>query len=114
MIPTTHGGFPGRLSYDMHPSNLSMASQVQHMYPTQMLQTSGAEPETIHVVGQQGRRGVLPPAPGRQAPVMGKSVANVPKNADGKYECPHCIKTYLHLKHLKRHMLRRELFLYVL
>jgi hypothetical protein len=33
---------------------------------------------------------------------------NATKNAEGKYECPHCNKTYLHLKHLKRHLLRRE------
>lgn len=28
------------------------------------------------------------------------------KDADGKYPCPHCNKTYLHAKHLKRHLLR--------
>ena len=30
------------------------------------------------------------------------------KDADGKFPCPHCNKTYLHAKHLKRHLLRRE------
>ncbi|KAF2475698.1 uncharacterized protein BDR25DRAFT_310191 [Lindgomyces ingoldianus] len=64
------------------------------------------EPEPVHVVGQQGRRGVLPTHPGRPAPAAGKAPANPNKNADGKYECPHCNKTYLHLKHLKRHLLR--------
>lgn len=29
-------------------------------------------------------------------------------NADGKYPCPHCSRTYLHTKHLKRHLFRRE------
>lgn len=73
-----------------------------------------------HVVGQQGRRGVLPSAPGR-ASVNVVSGANmdgvgeikkaefVPeKNEDGKYPCPCCHKIYLHAKHLKRHFLRRK------
>ncbi|KAH6611929.1 fungal-specific transcription factor domain-containing protein [Boeremia exigua] len=64
------------------------------------------EPEPVHVVGQQGRRGVLPTHPGRPAPAAGKAPTQATKNADGKYECPHCNKTYLHLKHLKRHLLR--------
>jgi hypothetical protein len=49
---------------------------------------------------------VLPTIPGRPPPTTGKAPANPTKNADNKYECPHCIKTYLHLKHLKRHLLR--------
>ncbi|KAF2019407.1 hypothetical protein BU24DRAFT_406076 [Aaosphaeria arxii CBS 175.79] len=65
-----------------------------------------SEPEPVHVVGQQGRRGVLPTHPGRPAPTVGKAPTNPNKNAEGKYECPHCNKTYLHLKHLKRHLLR--------
>jgi hypothetical protein len=66
------------------------------------------EPEPVHVVGQQGRRGVLPTHPGRPAPAAGKAPPTATKNAEGKYECPHCNKTYLHLKHLKRHLLRRK------
>jgi len=65
------------------------------------------EPEPTHVVGQQGRRGILPSAPGRPAPTSGKPVIPV-KDADGKFPCPNCTKTYLHAKHLKRHMLRRR------
>ena len=65
-----------------------------------------------HVVGSQGRRGVLPSAPGRPAaPAQGTATTKsmIPqKDADGKYPCPHCNKTYLHAKHLKRHLLRRE------
>ncbi|KAF1995416.1 hypothetical protein P154DRAFT_548506 [Amniculicola lignicola CBS 123094] len=64
------------------------------------------DPEPLHVVGQQGRRGVLPTHPGRPQPTAGKPPTNPNKNAEGKYECPHCNKTYLHLKHLKRHLLR--------
>ncbi|KAI9678361.1 MAG: hypothetical protein M1817_006308 [Caeruleum heppii] len=64
-----------------------------------------------HVVGSQGRRGILPSAPGRAAAVgngelPGKSALIPPKDADGKFPCPHCNKTYLHAKHLKRHLLR--------
>ena len=69
------------------------------------------EPPT-HVVGSQGRRGILPSAPGRAAPPTGVAATSksmIPaKDADGKFPCPHCNKTYLHAKHLKRHLLRRE------
>ena len=73
------------------------------------------EEAPTHVVGSQGRRGILPSAPGRpNAPVSGSGQASknmIPqKDADGKYPCPHCNKTYLHAKHLKRHLLRRESF----
>lgn len=78
----------------------------QSLYPHPVL--ANQEPEPTHVVGQQGRRGVLPTHPGRPAPAAGKTTATATKNAEGKYECPHCNKTYLHLKHLKRHLLRRE------
>lgn len=40
---------------------------------------------------------------GMQSPYHAMTPA---KDADGK--CPHCIKTYLHAKHLKRHLLRRK------
>lgn len=69
------------------------------------------------VVGSQGRRGILPSVPGRATPVTNgvngsaKSTTIPAKDADGKFPCPHCNKTYLHAKHLKRHLLRRELLL---
>ena len=76
---------------------------------------NGRDPTRTHVVGSQGRRGILPSAPGRAA-VMPNAVNGSPKtnnavpakDADGKFPCPNCNKTYLHAKHLKRHMLRRE------
>lgn len=65
-----------------------------------------------HVVGSQGRRGILPSAPGRPAiPTAAtgpKSTVKPVKDADGKCPCPHCPKSYLHAKHLKRHLLRRK------
>ena len=82
-----------------------MSSQTQYL-PSQ-------ETEPTHVVGSQGRRGILPSAPGRAAPpTPGSAAAStksmIPaKDADGKFPCPHCNKTYLHAKHLKRHLLRR-------
>ena len=72
----------------------------------------GAQP--IHVVGSQGRRGILPSVAGRPVAVAddgvngSKNAANPIKDASGKYPCEHCAKTYLHAKHLKRHMLRRK------
>jgi hypothetical protein len=71
------------------------------------------DPSRTHVVGSQGRRGILPSAPGRSAAapevVNGspKNSAIPAKDADGKFPCANCNKTYLHAKHLKRHMLRR-------
>ncbi|RMD40134.1 hypothetical protein DV735_g4990, partial [Chaetothyriales sp. CBS 134920] len=74
----------------------------------------GRDQPRTHVVGSQGRRGILPSAPGRP-PVSQNGLNGSPKggqipqkDADGKFPCPNCTKTYLHAKHLKRHMLRRE------
>ncbi|KAK7431440.1 hypothetical protein QQZ08_001930 [Neonectria magnoliae] len=79
------------------------------MQPNSVLQHEGEQP--THVVGSQGRRGILPSAPGRPAaPAAGtgatKNTVIPVKDADGKFPCPHCTKTYLHAKHLKRHLLR--------
>jgi len=66
-----------------------------------------------HVVGAQGRRGILPSSVGRPAALVGadsdasKNIPIPPRDEEGKYPCPHCEKTYLHSKHLKRHLLRR-------
>ena len=71
------------------------------------------QPRT-HVVGSQGRRGILPSAEGKPAAVTSngntgtKNTVIPQKDADGKFPCPHCQKSYLHGKHLKRHMLRRK------
>lgn len=69
------------------------------------------EPPRTQVVGSQGRRGILPSVPGRAAVPNGangtaRSTTIPAKDADGKFPCPHCTKTYLHAKHLKRHLLR--------
>ncbi|KAJ5232923.1 hypothetical protein N7468_005879 [Penicillium chermesinum] len=67
------------------------------------------EPPRTQVVGSQGRRGILPSVPGRATPVTNgvngaaKNTTIPAKDADGKFPCPHCNKTYLHAKHLKRH-----------
>jgi hypothetical protein len=88
----------------------SMASNGQISQQPAYMQSEEAP---THVVGSQGRRGILPSAPGRPNPPPQGSTANtksmIPqKDADGKYPCPHCNKTYLHAKHLKRHLLRRK------
>lgn len=72
------------------------------------------EPPPTHVVGSQGRRGILPSAAGRPVAIVGantsghKAAPTPEKDEQGKYPCEHCTKTYLHAKHLKRHLLRRE------
>lgn len=103
------------------PQTLRPPNGIQHMQSVMstpygqpnMIQHPGLldnlEPPT-HVMGSQGRRGILPSAPGRPAvTATGSSTKNamIPaKDADGKFPCPHCTKTYLHAKHLKRHLLR--------
>ena len=76
--------------------------------------SNGRDSIHIHGVGSQGRQDILPSAPGRP-PVMPNGLNGSPKgntipqkDADGKFPCPNCTKTYLHAKHLKRHMLRRK------
>ncbi|KAF2877489.1 hypothetical protein BDV95DRAFT_644746 [Massariosphaeria phaeospora] len=105
--PSTHhlacAPLPNGLQ-DMRAGNIALVPQSQLYQPPPM--HSGQDAEPVHVVGQQGRRGVLPTYPGRPPPTAGKPPTNPNKNSDGKFECPHCNKTYLHLKHLKRHLLR--------
>ena len=99
--PPLHG------QHGMHP-------QLQPAVPGYGSQPIGQDQDTpTHVVGSQGRRGILPSAPGRPAVSASgtgsaKNAAIPAKDADGKFPCPHCTKTYLHAKHLKRHLLRRE------
>jgi hypothetical protein len=104
--PLVHGGFhlPGESSTSNDPISCSSIQTGQR----------GGDSDRTHVVGSQGRRGVLPSTAGRPAalPVEGNAsnkTAVVPvKDAEGKYPCPFCNKTYLHAKHLKRHLLRRK------
>ncbi|RMZ75696.1 hypothetical protein DV738_g5344, partial [Chaetothyriales sp. CBS 135597] len=104
------------------PNMDAMASSYPHPDQRQPWSTNEAMPglapdvgrdqPRTHVVGSQGRRGILPSAPGRP-PVSQNGLNGSPKggqipqkDADGKFPCPNCTKTYLHAKHLKRHMLR--------
>lgn len=94
-----------------HAMHSHMHSGMASPYGQQQQQQHDEAP--THVVGSQGRRGILPSAPGH--PTVGATVggstkhAPIPaKDADGKFPCPHCTKTYLHAKHLKRHLLRRK------
>ncbi len=87
------------------------ASQQQQQQQPQQQQ----QQHPTHVVGSQGRRGILPSALGRPPAVAtdggqgGPKTASTPaKDSEGKFPCEHCNKNYLHAKHLKRHMLRRE------
>ncbi|KAG7102664.1 hypothetical protein HYQ45_018717 [Verticillium longisporum] len=118
LAPSAHRTAPigGRVPPNlrpMPPGGVMPQPGVQSPYgPGGMMQQSlpdGDQP--THVVGSQGRRGILPSAPGRPtAPQAGSGTAKstvIPqKDADGKFPCPHCTKTYLHAKHLKRHLLR--------
>lgn len=95
------------------PMPAAYAPNVNYPYGPSTDEQDSQQPRT-HVVGSQGRRGILPSDEGRPTAVAsnGSSTAKptvIPqKDADGKYPCPHCQKTYLHGKHLKRHLLRRK------
>ncbi|KAG0649068.1 Nicotinate catabolism cluster-specific transcription factor [Hyphodiscus hymeniophilus] len=126
MIPQSSTAMTQPQSIAPAPSNGKMPQPLRPMPPNGMhMQPSMASPygqnnmmsqppmmmeeQPTHVVGSQGRRGILPSAPGR--PAVGATTAAkgsvIPqKDADGKFPCPHCTKTYLHAKHLKRHLLR--------
>lgn len=102
---------PGGIMSQQPPGVSSPYAPNQSLMQPQPVMPEGDQP--THVVGSQGRRGILPSAPGRPAaPTAGtagaKSTVIPVKDADGKFPCPHCTKTYLHAKHLKRHLLRRE------
>ena len=109
--PTQNRNAPQALR-PMPPNGIHGVMQHGMQSPYGQPQNYGLDPNEppTHVVGSQGRRGILPSAPGRP-PVTAAGVKNttIPaKDADGKFPCPHCTKTYLHAKHLKRHLLRRE------
>lgn len=106
----THGRLPDLLPMPPRGNGKPSLSLGTHINQLE----AAEEPPPTHVVGSQGRRGILPSAAGRPAAVAGanpngqKAAPTPPKDSEGKYPCPHCTKTYLHAKHLKRHLLRRE------
>jgi len=114
---------PPRPTLDSLSTNYSQAQDRPPMWSNgeqmpSMTVDVGRDHTRTHVVGSQGRRGILPSAPGR-APVLPNGMNGQPKgnaipqkDQDGKFPCPNCNKTYLHAKHLKRHMLRRKLALF--
>lgn len=93
-------------------SELSIPKSSSHPSLSQLSNSDDNEP--THVVGSQGRRGILPGANGRPVAVADASdakaaAAGLKKDPnDNKWPCEHCNKRYLHAKHLKRHLLRRK------
>lgn len=128
-MPISHGyGTPTTSTFpQIRPMPAPAASQghsIPHSYmpnPSFGFPNAGDDNDMgsrAHVVGSQGRRGILPSADGKPIAVGSNGSALAAKNtvipqkdADGKFPCPHCSKTYLHGKHLKRHMLRRKFIL---
>lgn len=110
LLPNIRPMPPGGMMQGNLPSLAQAGQQLGQMGQAPSFMQDEQQP--THVVGSQGRRGILPSAPGRpNPPAQGTGTAAksmIPqKDADGKYPCPHCNKTYLHAKHLKRHLLRR-------
>lgn len=121
LLPMPHTHMTPQSSGFHHMSPAAAAagynSHQDHRQPQEQHQQQQPQPQQsqpTHVVGSQGRRGILPSASGRPAAVVNGSSGNQKpastptKDAEGKFPCEHCEKHYLHAKHLKRHMLRRE------
>lgn len=89
------------------PIGVSLYKPRSPVQPNTVLQKGD---QLTRVVGSQGRRGILPAAPGRPAADTGGTGAkgNITplKDAEGKFPCPYCTKSYIHAKHVKRHLLR--------
>ncbi|KAG0131100.1 putative Zinc finger, C2H2 type transcription factor [Tuber indicum] len=74
-------------------------SQVGEVPPLTLPGNANPRPSSGQSSGRVsgGHTGITPGATSQITPV---------KDQDGKFPCPHCPKTYLHAKHLKRHLLR--------
>ena len=98
--------------HDQYNGMPRYSAQSQMPSPTQ--ESRSNEQRMLPVVGSQGRRGILPSAPGRPPPPgsaldgSNRNSVTPNKNSENKFPCNYCNKTYLHLKHLKRHHLRRK------
>ncbi len=88
------------------PSPFAQAEEPQLISDPQQMPVDEQRP--MHVVGQQGRRGILPADPGFAAPSSGETREVFTKNKDDRYPCMHCHATYRRVKHLKRHIMRRK------
>ena len=114
----TQGSLPNLRPMPPNDSHQGHGMSMSFSHPPALGMPSGGQDHEMqhrtHVVGSQGRRGILPSDEGRPAAVTSSGSSSAAKTAvipikdqDGKYPCPHCQKTYLHAKHLKRHLLRR-------
>ncbi|KAL8668996.1 MAG: hypothetical protein Q9168_006402 [Polycauliona sp. 1 TL-2023] len=109
--PIAPAGAPFEQHHSQQPNHQQPRQQPSQHSQYQPKQAPQQHP--THVVGSQGRRGILPSALGRPPAVPadgaqgGIKMASTPaKDSEGKFPCEHCNKNYLHAKHLKRHMLR--------
>ncbi|KAK2067569.1 hypothetical protein P8C59_001298 [Phyllachora maydis] len=85
----------------MMPQTTTAASHPQPIAPAPP--PGGRVPPVLRPMPAGGVVSQPAPAPAGSATAK----AQIPqKDADGKFPCPHCTKTYLHAKHLKRHLLR--------
>ncbi|KAL2015102.1 hypothetical protein VTK56DRAFT_6302 [Thermocarpiscus australiensis] len=111
--PATTGGRALRVLLLEPDGGVLSQSEINFLYSQHPLmpQTSmvpDSNPPT-HAVGSQDRRGILRRAPGTpEAPAAGTTQAKnqiFQKNDDGRFPCPHCTKTYVNAKYVKRHLL---------
>ncbi|KAL8785664.1 MAG: hypothetical protein Q9213_003223 [Squamulea squamosa] len=111
--PSTPAGSSFDQQHAPQPQHTHYQRHQQHPLQQAQIQQQQLQQQPTHVVGSQGRRGILPSANGRPPAAAtdgaqgGPKTASTPvKDGEGKFPCDHCAKTYLHAKHLKRHMLR--------
>ena len=71
-------------------------------------ESSSATTAPVRRKGSRGASAAAAAAASAAAAVAASADISPPKDEDGKYKCQNCEKTYLHAKHLKRHMLRHS------
>ncbi|EXK25242.1 hypothetical protein FOMG_18096 [Fusarium oxysporum f. sp. melonis 26406] len=112
ITPTPAGGHGPHVLRPMPLGGIRPQPGVSPAYgPASIMQPTAVMPEgepPTHVVGSQGRRGILPSAPGRPtAPAAGRRARRtmiLVKDAKGKLHCPECTRPYTRRHHLQRHL----------
>lgn len=114
IAPAPVGRHQLRLLRPMPPGIMAQPGVSSPYGPGSLMQRNPAMhdgEQPAHVVGCKDRHGILPGATGcPTAPTSGTCAKPTAfeKDADGRFLCPHCTKTYLKKKHLRRHLVCRK------
>ncbi|PWI64458.1 hypothetical protein PCL_10436 [Purpureocillium lilacinum] len=98
---TSAAMMPQTATAALHPQPIAPASAGSRGPPVLLPMPPGG------LVPQAGQPSLYGPGSLTQLnPVLQEGSQPTRVDSDGKFPCPHCTKTYLHAKHLKRHLLR--------